>query len=478
MRLLNKSTGRFINVPSARLAVALIRSDEYMFVNDAGEHWITLNGGEGDGQHILINGEGKVMAGAGGKLTGKTLQNVKSKSKNVEKYGTPIPQYPPKPSASEEKPKPSLIDRGNESLEQINKLTKSSSYEEIKNAFDKAMEVYTELRSNRNKDENGIFWKLYDSVSKLKQKLNKIENKSASVSALRVNESNTSFVKSSLDSIKNDLSSKFNMNFVNGISTDELNELWREASKLKMEGKFEEAEQKKNKYQEIKSKVAGLNVRSHTPVDITKNTTAAKKQRMIIGKLADSLNDLESRGWNIKEALSKGKVAYAPAGVGKASGHAFQENGVGYFSISHTKYYDPEYIAEQKKYGENRDKAGKPKWTVGGGTDYELQATIIHEMTHALGLQSNINSPKKLGELIQKLSSEGKLTGFPTEKPEMKNHERINEFIKWKISEYAVKNIKETDAELATLVTSPDYKRGTLPKELEDHVDELFNRKK
>jgi hypothetical protein len=34
MRLLNKSTGRFINVPSARLAVALIRSDEYMFIND------------------------------------------------------------------------------------------------------------------------------------------------------------------------------------------------------------------------------------------------------------------------------------------------------------------------------------------------------------------------------------------------------------------------------------------------------------
>jgi GNAT superfamily N-acetyltransferase len=35
MRLLNKTTGRFVDVGTARLAVALIRSDEYMYVNDA-----------------------------------------------------------------------------------------------------------------------------------------------------------------------------------------------------------------------------------------------------------------------------------------------------------------------------------------------------------------------------------------------------------------------------------------------------------
>jgi hypothetical protein len=483
MKFFNKKTGNTIELHPKQVPViiSLIRSDEYIPIiskNDDGEHWITLNGGEGKGEHILINGEGKVMAGAGGKLTGKKLNNVKSKSKNVEKHGAPIPQYPSKPSSTKEKTELSLTEKGNNSLEEINKLTKSSSYEEIKSAYDKAMDVYTELRSNRTKDENAIFWKLFDSVSQLRQKLQKIENKSVSVSALKTNESNTSFVKSSVDNIKNDLNSKFNMNFVNGISTDELNNLWRETSQLKREGKFEEAIQKEKQYQEIKSKTAGLNVRSHTPVDITKNTPAAKKQRLIVGKIADSFSDLESRGWDIKEALGRGKVAYAPAGVGKAGGHAFQENGVGYFSISHSKYYDPEYIAEQKKYNENREKAGKPKWTVGGGTDYELQATIIHEMTHALGLQSNINSPKKLGEIIQKLNREGKLTGFPNETPDMNNYTRANEFIKWKISEYATKNIKETDAELATLVTSPDYIRGTLPKELEDHVDELFMRKK
>lgn len=45
------------------------------------------------------------------------------------------------------------------------------------------------------------------------------------------------------------------------------------------------------------------------------------------------------------------------------------------------------------------------------------------------------------------------------------------------LGEYALKNLSETDAELGTRVTSRDYVRGTLPKELEDHVDKYFRRK-
>lgn len=45
------------------------------------------------------------------------------------------------------------------------------------------------------------------------------------------------------------------------------------------------------------------------------------------------------------------------------------------------------------------------------------------------------------------------------------------------ISEYATKNIKETDAELSAMVTAPDYKWGTLPKQLEDHVKWLWDYK-
>jgi len=54
-------------------------------------HWITVNGGEDPdngertGKRVLIDGSGKVIGGAGGKLNGKTFSKVKSKSKDVEK---------------------------------------------------------------------------------------------------------------------------------------------------------------------------------------------------------------------------------------------------------------------------------------------------------------------------------------------------------------------------------------------------------
>ena len=76
MRFLNKKTGSFISVPDRYIPIvtSLIRSDEYIFIkNDDSEHWITLHGGEGEGQHVLINGAGQVVGGAGGKLNGKEL---------------------------------------------------------------------------------------------------------------------------------------------------------------------------------------------------------------------------------------------------------------------------------------------------------------------------------------------------------------------------------------------------------------------
>jgi len=93
MRFLNKKTGRFLDVNMAILSDALLRSDDYIAVKADSEHWITMNG-----EHILINGEGKVIAGAGDKLNGKTLENVTSKSKDVEKHGAPVPQFPQKPT--------------------------------------------------------------------------------------------------------------------------------------------------------------------------------------------------------------------------------------------------------------------------------------------------------------------------------------------------------------------------------------------
>jgi len=75
MRLLNKATGQFINVPTSRLAVALIRSDEYMFVNDDFK----------ESEHPRDE-DGKFTKGSGGgssKSSGKlSLSSIESKAKS------------------------------------------------------------------------------------------------------------------------------------------------------------------------------------------------------------------------------------------------------------------------------------------------------------------------------------------------------------------------------------------------------------
>ena len=546
MRFLNKKSGQFVTVypKHTQTVCALLRSKDYLVVkNDDGEHWITLNGGEGEGQHVLINGQGKVIGGAGGKLTGKELSNVKTKSKNVEKHGPPIPQYPPKPTGEKtiEKEKPIfsplqeklqnltknkeeaiegkdinkmleintelshalfdlkskedeeskkvydelelqlqelLSNAGNVAIENIDNLSKKSTFEDKENALLDAQKIYNELRSNRKTvNANSTFWSLYDRISKLKVTVNKEKAKISSAGDLAFNESAKQYEKLSFEDIQKDLKEKYNFDIALGENKAKRKKQYEKMYNLQFSENKEEYEKAKQEYYSS-GKSVGSHIRGHTPVDITENTKTAKQQRLIIGKVADSYSDLENRGWNIKEAMESAKVAYTPAGVGKACGHAFQEGGVGYFSISHTKYFDAEYIQQQKKGREDREKANKPRWTIGSGTEYEMQATIIHEMTHALGMQPHIDSPKKLGVLMRQLANEGKLTGFPTEQDNMQANTRINEFIKWKISQYATTNIKETDAELATLVTHPEYVRGTLPKELEDHVDELFKRKK
>ena len=51
---------------------------------DAGEHWVTVNagskeGGEGGGSHVLLDGEGRVIAGMGGKFKGQNIDRIERK---------------------------------------------------------------------------------------------------------------------------------------------------------------------------------------------------------------------------------------------------------------------------------------------------------------------------------------------------------------------------------------------------------------
>lgn len=44
-----------------------------------GEHWVTVNAENGNGQHVLLSGEGRVLAGMGGKFTGVKIDNIPRK---------------------------------------------------------------------------------------------------------------------------------------------------------------------------------------------------------------------------------------------------------------------------------------------------------------------------------------------------------------------------------------------------------------
>lgn len=55
-----------------------------LLAQDAGEKWITVNGGskkdgDGGGAHVLVDGNGRIVAGMGGKFTGVKIDNVPRK---------------------------------------------------------------------------------------------------------------------------------------------------------------------------------------------------------------------------------------------------------------------------------------------------------------------------------------------------------------------------------------------------------------
>jgi hypothetical protein len=208
--------------------------------------------------------------------------------------------------------------------------------------------------------------------------------------------------------------------------------------------------------------------------DVNKNDAAAKATKKLLGHVHNALSNLQSRGFDVKAALAQGNVSYASIPAARGSiGTAWQVGDKAVFTISN-KLLDPTKLAEYKKNAENRKAKGKPRWTVDSGTDEIINSTIIHELAHALGMQKHINSPKKLQGILSDLHSQGKLSIPEASGASLNSARAINEWIKHNVSEYATENYKETDAEVCAMVCSPNYVKGTLPKEIEDHVYDLF----
>jgi hypothetical protein len=502
MKFFNKRTGGILEVSSLIIADFLSKTDKFIAIkNDDGEHWITLNGGDNKGTHVLITGEGKIIGGAGDKLNGKMLKNVKSQSGNVEKHGAPIPQNPPKPSAeppketaeppkveppkeqpkSEPTPQESVQNIHNshiqnyESLE--NKAKGAKTPDEILAVMNEAKDLYTHFRENwrtGNEQEQMAnrerYLKSAETYNKLIKKYNAAKKKIANAPAFsseKDKELSAKFSKTSIADISTHFKDKYGIGFENGSNTErEAKKLWAEYLSSRKEGNAEKSEAIYKKYHEVKALArseAGGKVRSHTSYDIDDGSAGAKAVRKNLGYLDSALSSLDAGGFDLKGAMARANVKFAAGSTGKALGHSWQDRttGVGYFALSISQPINGS--EQQMKMAQRRKERGDPLFTVSSGTDDVGRATIVHELAHAIGMQKDLDSPGKLQKT---------LTGLFPDIRERRNWIRDN------LSEYALSNYHETDAELAALVTAPYYKRGTLPKQLEDHVDWLFMKRK
>ena len=270
------------------------------------------------------------------------------------------------------------------------------------------------------------------------------------------------------EQIHDTLRQRFGLNFSNGNNAKaELTALEKERK-----GKYwdwtqeqrEDWDRRRHEAGRKKYQGHGAFVRGHTEIDITAGNKSARDMRENIMRVDNAMQALVDAGFDIKGELDKYRVHLASGGVGKAMGHAWQDGkGNGYFGVSPGKFNDPAFLDEQARMAQARADAGKPRWTVSSGNRKdEGRSTVIHELAHALGMHPAKGSPQRLSVILTQL--------FP-------DFSARRQFLEKNVSQYATANIKEADAEIAAMVTSPEYVKGTLPKALEDHVDWLFNRK-
>ena len=489
------------------------------------EHWITLhpNGkGNGKGTPALINGAGQIIGGAGGKLNGKV---VSPKSKSGERRGTESQHAPaiwlgpakpeqkqataatsagttaptaktataPKPAtAPATTPTPAPVSTPAPSDVNPHKLGSKEHYE-----FELAKKVELSKKANELtekaatlEDEKAAMaahlaaynawlpWKMarkkelsqhaiaYHAHKKQITKLEKAAKKGQPRPKKQA-PAGRSFADDTPESVHTKLSESWGLGFANGVKQGQSTEYYR--SKILREKSSDPEEMKKrleeySKLQEIERKDPGHRLRGHTSIDITQKTASAKAMREMITHVDNAMATLQSSGFDVKKALSKANIKFVAGSTGKANGHAWGggfggAGNEGYFSISPSKRGS--FNESQAAGHEARIANGEARWSVSSSSKDQTRATIVHELAHALGLRESVKSTERLQRVMDEV---------------LPDKAGRREWIRRNISEYATTNIREFDAELAAMVTDPEYKRGTLPAQLEAHVDWLFEK--
>lgn len=491
------------------------------------EHWITLhpNGkGNGKGTPALINGAGQIIGGAGGKLNGKV---VSPKSKSPEKRGTegqhapaiwlgpakpeqktntsagtgatapataPKPAAAPTPAPAPAPTAPTVTPTAAPAPSDVNPYARGSkeSYE-----FERAKKIELSKKANELtenaktlEDEKAAMvahlaaynawnaWKAarpkeltqhaiaYHAHKKQIAKLEK-EAKKGQPRKKKEAPAGRSFADDTPESVHAKLSESWGLGFANGVKQGKAKEYYRQEIVRGRNLPPEELKsrlQEYNRLQQIESKDPGHRLRGHTSIDITQKTASAKAMREMITHVDNAMATLQASGFDVKKALSKANVQLVAGSTGAANGHAWGggmmgQGNDGYFSISPTKRGS--FNEEQSNRHEARIAAGQGRWSVSSSAKDQTRATIVHELAHALGLRENVRSTDRLAKVMDEA---------------LPDRSKRRDWIRQNISEYATTNINELDAELAAMVTDPDYKRGTLPAQLEAHVDWLFEK--
>lgn len=196
------------------------------------------------------------------------------------------------------------------------------------------------------------------------------------------------------------------------------------------------------------------------PVDMSKTSDPRVKGiKHLLTFIDSSLTELKNRGFDIDTILKNQKLKYACGNItGRPAGLAWGRE----WSLS-LKILDKYKISNIRKNEERRASAGLALWSVSSTAETQeefAQLIMIHELSHAIGISQR--SPERLDVILRKM--------YP-------NFQERKAWIKANISEYGATNIHETDAELCSKILHKNYVPGTLPKELEDHVYQLFNKK-
>jgi hypothetical protein len=429
------------------------------------EHWITVHpNGEEPGRPLLIEGSGgsyTVKGGAGGKLNGT---KVSPKSMSKPRGSSPPPEPTPHEKAQ------AASDRAN----RLSQTAKSAAeHYEAKKAHEEAMAHWKELGHRGNYTDHWLQANHHHSeflkADKREKKQKARSEFEGSPEAKQIAEAEARFSKHTVPEIERHFQERYGMGFVNGSNAArDLAALKKEYDKNWRTWGPAEIDAYRKKASELNAAIRaspGGNVRGHTEHDISENTPQAKQARKVLGHIDEALKHLEAQGYDLKSAFARAPVSYTPGGTGKSLGHAWRkylDMGRGYFTLSSAKT-NTDKLLEQRLAHQRRAEQGKARWTVGGTDDNPYRTTAIHELAHAIGLHPGVNSPGKLAKLLEEHLGPRSIA-------------RHN-WIRDNISEYATHNINETDAELAALVTHPDYVRGTLPKAFEDHVDQLFHKR-